>query len=318
MTNILVVGFYNKANIGDELFKDAFKQLFPQHSFTFVDRIDVAALADVQFVIFGGGSLLDGKPAISADALELLKTKTLLYIGVGAETAIHPIHIELIKQAKLVALRSNEGYEKVRLLCINTIVIPDLVFALTQRPIIPKRIPGSILVLPNISVVPNWQSKHWEHTHFENLRLEFSQVLDSCIEDGYTIRFLPFSTHPKSSDNAAATEIINSMKWRNENYKVSCAQTFAAITEMMSKFELVITARFHGIVLAEMLKIPYIAICHHDKLSSAAIQNGLYTSYYGMNKRCILDLIDQAQHITFSQTPGSFDELTNEVRSIII
>ena len=316
--NVLVMGFYGKQNLGDELFKDAFKTLFPQYTFTFVDHINASSLDGIQYVIFGGGSLLEGKPAITTDALELLKTKTLLYIGVGSETNTHPVHTDLLKQAKLVALRSTEGFEKIRTLCPNKVITSsDLVFAL-QSSIHSQANTGSLLFLPNVSITPQNHSKYWEHLHWQTFKLEMSQVLDRLVEDGYKIGFLPFCTHPKTSDVAAASELINAMKWRDERYIVSCKSDFASVCETMSKYEVIVSQRYHGLVLSEMLGKPYVAICHHDKLSTASVRNGLYTSYYGLNKKTMLDLIAQAKNVVIPKQKHSFDELIYEVSRIMV
>src|SRR5271166_5036299 len=80
----LVYGFYKTfphVNIGDHLFTHAFTHLFPDIDFQFTDHITVGMLRDTSIVIFGGGSFLDQAPDISPAALEILKTKTILYIS---------------------------------------------------------------------------------------------------------------------------------------------------------------------------------------------------------------------------------------------
>src|SRR5260221_8289725 len=106
--NILIYGYFtkDKGNLGDELFKEAFTTLFPNYNLTFTDHIENHHLNDVSAVFFGGGSFLFGKPNISNEALVILKNKKIFYIGVGTETDIHPIHIELMRLAKLIAPRS--------------------------------------------------------------------------------------------------------------------------------------------------------------------------------------------------------------------
>jgi polysaccharide pyruvyl transferase WcaK-like protein len=125
-------------------------------------------------------------------------------------------------------------------------------------------------------------------------------------------------THPKMSDHTMHSSIIGCMKWRDERFKILSNQDFVSVANLFSKYELIITQRFHGIILAELLKIPYIAICHHDKLSTSSIHNGLYISYYGLNKKTLLDMIDIAPNIEFVQKPGNFDELINAISSILV
>src|SRR5579885_2609789 len=100
---ILVYGWYNQGNVGDELFKEAFKHLFPEYQFIFIDKITKNSLKDVAAVFIGGGSFLYAPLNMEDGAFELLKQQKLFYIGMGPETAIHNEHVELMKGAKLIA-----------------------------------------------------------------------------------------------------------------------------------------------------------------------------------------------------------------------
>jgi hypothetical protein len=101
MTNVLVCGWYGDdgngiGNLGDDLFIRAFRALFPTLTLIFTASITADKLADVDAVFFGGGSFLGGAPSIAINAIPILKTKKLFYIGVGVESYIHPLHLELM------------------------------------------------------------------------------------------------------------------------------------------------------------------------------------------------------------------------------
>ena len=167
MSKILVLGWNGSGNIGDDLFEDAFSTLFPGHQFIYTQNISANILINIDCVFIGGGSLLDGEPAITLDALELLKNHNVIYIGVGAETNIHPVHIQLMKQAKLIAIRSNH-IDKIKQINPNVICIPDLVYALKSNK---QKIPikKSLLILPNIEVVPKGTDQNWKHSSWQIL-----------------------------------------------------------------------------------------------------------------------------------------------------
>src|SRR5271154_2781377 len=101
--NIFVFGFYRHKNIGDELFVEAFKQLFPHINFTFSDTITIDSIKSASAVFFGGGSFLNSELNISAGCLKLLKTLPIFYVGVGAETQISSSHEVLMRMARLIA-----------------------------------------------------------------------------------------------------------------------------------------------------------------------------------------------------------------------
>src|SRR4029077_8471427 len=147
MVSVLVYGWYEHENLGDQLFKLAFQKLFPAISFTFVDQIKLDALKGANAVFIGGGSFLFSDPNISQECFNLLKTKHIFYIGVGVETDIHPIHIELMRIAKLIAIRSDAGLNKVKPLNSNVIVIPDIVYCLDFEKRF-KPIEKSVLIIP--------------------------------------------------------------------------------------------------------------------------------------------------------------------------
>ena len=88
MKNIIVYGWYGQGNIGDELFADAFRNLFPDFNFTFVTKLNESILQKSDVVFFGGGSFLYAKPNISAADLEILKTKQIFNISFNSSTDI--------------------------------------------------------------------------------------------------------------------------------------------------------------------------------------------------------------------------------------
>src|SRR5271166_6394396 len=133
MKNILIYGFYYKNNLGDDLFMEAFEYLFPDLELFFTDSISVDKLLGMDAVFFGGGSFLLGNHNISTEAVTILKTKKVFYLGVGVETDIHPVHLELMSGAQLIATRSIDQVERLRTINPNVRFIPDLVYALQDK-----------------------------------------------------------------------------------------------------------------------------------------------------------------------------------------
>jgi len=287
---VLVYGWYRAGNAGDELFANAFRILFPEYQFNFVSKITEENLLNVEAVFFGGGSFLSGKINIQPNVKEILKTKKIFYIGVGAETAISSGHLELMAQAKLIAIRSPEQLEKIKAINENTIAIPDLVYALQGEVINSNKISKSVLVLPNIEVVPNHTHPHWKHSSWAYFKSEFSQFLDELVASGYNLSFFSMCENKSMSDAWAASEIINMMQKRSTNYQLPfISEEMGNLTQLLSQYEVIITQRFHGIILSEMMKTPYISVHHHDKLKFASPMNGISLPYYGIMKQNLLD-----------------------------
>lgn len=296
--NVLVYGWYHHQNLGDDLFMDAFKALFPNFNFNFVNQITSYNLQGIDAVFIGGGSLLGEVISVSDnETYDLLKQQRIFYIGVGAETDINVFHAELMARAELIALRSAVGLDKVLEINTNTIIINDLVYYLQPTKTIEPLI-KSVLVLPNISVVPNWNEPHWKHVAWEYFKTEFAQFLDNLINEGYLLNFLPLCTDSSLDDNLATAEIISRMVSRNHRYFLPKENTFSSITETMSRYSLIITQRYHGIVLAEMVNVPCLSIVHHNKLKRS---QGHELSFYGITKDKIKEQFDQLIHAEMTQ-----------------
>jgi len=312
---VLVLGWFNSGNTGDDLFTFAFQKLFPDIEFRFTSQLTEGNLADVETVIIGGGSILFKDIQASPAAVAALKTKKLLYVSVGAETNISPMHTELLKLAKLVAIRSND-LDKVKALNPNTIKIPDLVYALQDEVVSSPKLTKSVLVLPNIEVVPNHGDEHWKHASFDYFKSEFAQFLDVLASQGHRLNFFTMCQNDTMSDSWAASNIIGMMKKRSTGYQLSyVAGNIATLTSIMSKYSCIITQRYHGIILAEMMKIPYIAIHHHDKLKFATPMNGNLTSYYGMMKSNLLDNFNNLSQV--SGVSPNFADLVLQVNNVV-
>jgi len=318
MRKILVYGFYNKGSIGDELFVDAFKQLF-NYELIFIDRFTIKNLQQVDSVFIGGGSFLYSNLIIDADAIDILKQKKIFYIGVGPETKIHPIHIGLLSIAKLVAIRSSVNIDYIKTLNNNVIVMPDLVYYL--QPHIQKKIPNNktILFLPNIHVVPQNNDPQWKFAAWNYFKSEFSQFLDSLVDAGYSIETFAMCQNSKDNDYWAGTEIMNQMNKRKDNFFKFMVRDITTLSSIMSKYETIITQRFHGIVLSEMTKTPYLAICHHDKLKYHSPSNGIFLSFYGINKETLMRGFEQTKKIKFEQKIDLkiFNKLQNSISKLI-
>jgi len=284
---ILVYGYYGKSNLGDDLFADAFNKLFPTFQFVFSDNIKVDHLKDIDAVFFGGGSFLAESLKATPEAFEELKKRKLFYIGVGSETALDPRHQELMALAQLVAVRTDQNFDSIKELNSNSMVIPDLVYSLNGK-LSENKLDKSILVIPNILVVPKWNDPHWKHASWEYFKIEFAQVTDQLIRDGYRVDFLPFCENIYLNDSYAAGELISRSNTITEKKLHDKPNNFQAALDIISQYKLVVTQRFHGKILADLAEVPSLTIYHHDKLKGV---NSVSTPYYGASKATLLDNI---------------------------
>lgn len=322
MKNILVYGFYHHANIGDLLFVEAFRSLFPGFNFVFVDRIEAKDLQDVAAVFFGGGSFLLDRPYITDDALRLLKTKKIFYLGVGIETNIHPIHLQLMSKALLVATRSPDQVAKLKSINSNSLFAPDLVYCLQNQVVINPKHNNSVLVMTNISVVPRRDDPHWKHAAWNYFKSEFSQFLDWLIDGGYKLRLFSMCRDIQLNDDWASAELISHMSHRDSNHIIQqYPEGIVNITSLLSEYGTIITQRFHGIVLSEMIRVPYVAIHHHDKLKFSQPAEGKFLSYYNSSKHSYIEAFNQARCMNYDAVlpikSNEYEVLVNRVINLL-
>lgn len=284
---ILVYGWYYKNNIGDNLFIEAFQYLFTDLNFIFTDNITKDSLSNISAVFIGAGSFLNERPHITDEALSLLDQYKIFYIGVGVETDIHPIHLQLMAKAKFIAIRSND-LEKIKQINNNSIIISDIVYSLQDKIFLSKTIDKSVLVIPNICVVPGLKSEQWKHAAWMHFKIQFAQFLDLLIEQKYTINFLSMCQSNDQHDRGAAIEIINMMSTHKNDLLIPDNKyDIKSISSTISRYSVVITQRYHGHVLSNMVGVPNISIYHHNKLKLAS-----NISFYETSKNCLIEKIN--------------------------
>jgi polysaccharide pyruvyl transferase WcaK-like protein len=314
---ILVYGWYHQGNLGDDLFISAFKHLFPNYNLVFTSIITNQDLQNIDVVFIGGGSFLaEAINIVDSSVLEELKKKKIFYISVGTETNLHPHHQELMSVAKLIATRTAINIENIKKINSNVLIIPDLVYSLPAT-ISANKIKKSVLVIPNILVTPSWHDTYWKHAAWLYFKSEFSQFLDDLVNSNYTINFLPMCINDQWNDSHAAIEIINSMTHRSNDYLLDKKIDIKSVTKLISEYDLVITQRYHGAVLAEMANVPCITLCHHDKLKNSS---GLQLSYFGFSKNKISEQFYFALKYSNTNLPidrDIFDSLTQTVIALI-
>jgi polysaccharide pyruvyl transferase WcaK-like protein len=322
MPKVLVYGWYHQGNLGDDLFIEAFRYLFPNFDFVFTNSINSDKLEGVDAVFFGGGSFLLGRPLITDAALKILKSKKIFYLGVGVEADIHPIHMGLMVSAQMIATRSQDQLQKLECLNKNSLYVPDLVYSLRPEIQLSQKTSRSVLILPNISVVPRRFDPHWKHAAWTYFKSEFTQFLDWLVDNGYHPSFFAMCQGAEINDDWAAAELIGHMEKRHQRYLLTTRPTgIVEISKLISSFDAVITQRFHGIVLSEMTQTPYMGIHHHDKLKLCTPNNGLSISYYNNSKQPLIDAMHSVMKMSIpsndSEESTIFKAFTTEVINLL-
>lgn len=272
---VLVYGWYGHANLGDEAFKAAFKELWKNVHFTFTDRIP-KNVSDYNALWVGGGSFVDQKIP------NLLEANIPLgFIGIGIESTIHPDNMEALQKAKIVVVR-----DKISLSRFPTAhYLPDLVYS---RDLGYKHFPQSnqVTILLNSFLTPRRNETDWKSLPHPWFTLEFAKVCDHLMKEGYFINFVPMCTDPRIDDRRAAAYIVDKCDHIQKIKVWDSPLSEDDFCTILAKSKFVISQRLHGIIFSHVIGTPFVSLNCHDKMKEliADIEWTGYADYYGFTE----------------------------------
>ena len=276
---VLVFGWYDKNNIGDEAFKKCFTLLCPNTDFVFCDKIP-ENVNSYHCVFFGGGDLFDQV----IPGLEKINVPIGL-IGVGYGN-VHESNKWLFERADLVITRNPSPYLHCGDLCFS---LPPITRNVVKQ--------NHITVLMNDFLTPRKNSPDWIRESHNWFISEFSDALDGLVVNGNIVEFVPFCVNRGIDDRRAASYVISKMSKRDKvKWNVSEDIDFDKMTKIISQSSLVITQRLHGSIFSYMCNTPQVSINHHDKMHKFCEDRkiGSCLNYYGFNKELFLRQLNQS------------------------
>lgn len=185
----------------------------------------------------------------------------LVGIGVGPfngeEQSMENKTAALFSTAKFISVRDSFSYEKCREWNVQECILsPDLCYGMDVSQYHNKR-----TALKRIGIIV----RDWNHTATKNYYISIALFVNQLRKDGYDVKYI-------SLDKKSDKYWKNFFKEHNEEYIQWDADkmTFCEIYNLLSQFDLHVTARFHGAVFASLLHIPFITIGIEQKLSMIA------------------------------------------------
>ena len=255
--------------------------LFLVHSYRAVRTLDV-------LIISGGGQLSDlwrgpwSHPysIFQFCLLAKLAGRKLYVLNVGAGPLDHWLSKFFAKHAVQLAdycsFRDHESQALIRSLGVKseTHVYPDLAYALPIEEIVES--PVRVSSVPVVGLNPigfcdprNWARKD-EAIYREYLQkmVRFSAWL---LEQGHLLRIF---TNEASLDRHVIEDLIAELRSRTTPEMFgrifwNTSQTVNDVLREMSEFDFVVTSKYHGIVLSQVLGKPVISLSYHKKMDSA-------------------------------------------------
>ena len=145
--NILIIGNYKSTNAGDDLYKHILEKTYPQH--TFIPNYEVGDRKDIDFVIFGGGGILNNKKLARYElfkkyVIDMGVPGCVLSVGSVGTCVKQPFDniYPAFSKAKFITCRDKFAFNGLKKYNRITRLLPDLVWNhdITEKPRISNKL----------------------------------------------------------------------------------------------------------------------------------------------------------------------------------
>jgi polysaccharide pyruvyl transferase WcaK-like protein len=252
--NILVLGFYNRQNYGDDLYTSTIPIIFQKYPNIIINYISMDDLKEIpdntNIVICGGGEIIN-EYFMSKAVILLQKYYGPIYalsVGIDTNDSLKYLHLfdHVFMRSKFDADQASKEIGSK-----NVTYIPDIAF------LHPKQLPsinnnkykiGICLAQP----VFNNENRDILINNLKNVIIQWNATKN--IE----IHLFPFNTYnnPNESDLIINAELYNILKLQNisiYSYKNMNIKIFASMNFM-------ICMRFHSVILSTLYNIPFVPV----------------------------------------------------------
>lgn len=324
MKRILIFGYYNRQNWGDDVFEYVFKHhIFKDTTkyeliFKNLDELmtNTSLYKTVDTVIIGGGDVINSYFFDNEKLMfmrEVFEKKPIYFVGIGL-TYPNLINVIDIGDYFFMRNKTDEAHTKARYSDFYAQAIPDIAFNLISEASLtnfmkPQRAKKDIKKI-GISLPAPWLSKD------NNVILNKMCELATELANEHEVHFIPFDTSNgnTNSDVKMIQQIQNKLRDVNNIYYIIPNTTvegnFQQITthEMIDYFkniDLVICGRFHATILSIITNTPFVCIYASQKLEN------LRKDLNGIGKFIKLETDENNKPINFPKT-----EIMESVRNV--
>lgn len=270
---VFVYGWYGHGNAGDESYKLSFRQVWPQHEFTFGETPEGAY--DVK--VIGGGDV------VRQSALQKIKPDIAVSVTITAQSLcpeIYDLQHIYVRDEQSAAVLQEFGYTKYTYL-------PDISIILQGNRVKTNKIG----IISNAHLLPTPGFKYQDRLFFD----KFVQDMAALSDISGPVTFIPFST-AAPWDDRVTNGLINSQcqNWKKNDVIYEPCSVKATI-DKICECDLVITTRFHGLIFALGNHVPVITLSFHDKFSGFCKSiDQPYLDYYNYTYKQLLQAVETA------------------------
>jgi polysaccharide pyruvyl transferase WcaK-like protein len=268
---IFVYGWYNHDNLGDESYKSSFKKTWPEHEFTFSDRVLDEDVDKYELCIIGGGDVIREKSLKHISRLNCPKISISVTItSLSLFPDIHILDHIYVRDMSSYNNLIKFGYDKVT-------YIPDISIILEGNKENGDRLISRLFEKNNCdkynkvyTIVVNSHLVGNSTTSFKDKIMFFKMTNDTveCIDNTpASFLFLPFSTSLPWDDRISNGLVNSYSKFYKKNCVIYDNLSVSDSIDIISASDMIISSRFHGLIFGLGNNIPTVTISFHDKMS---------------------------------------------------
>ncbi len=318
--NIIVTGYYEEKNLGDDLFEKIGKQIFSNekikqkiNKIEFM-KIDKITSNDVYFncdklILFGGETMND----YFLDKIILFKKKNpnseIHAFGVSCNQDYKTIQNKINIFDKIIFRNKKDCEYFEKRLGKYVQYTPDIVFTMKyKKPLInhKRKKAGFFVAMPLYCNL----SKKDKEIYLNNIR----ELINNLIKKSYRIYFFPMCCNEKANEDdliliKKITEVYN----HDILKKFKFFESNTRICKYIQKMKINFCWRFHSVVLSIIYNIPFIAFSETPKVQNILKDYNLEMLKYNLQKledkeECISYLLTNRKNIL-----NTLDKLYNEL-----
>lgn len=313
-----VVGWYDKNNIGDEAYKLAFEELWPDANFVFTDQ----PIKEADEYVIGGGDVLSHD--MISNMHSFIKDTSIMSVSFPPKEVG-----SLLSEAKRIWVRDAYSVNNAAKSGIDASLIPDFAFALKSYPNVGKEILTThfkanrldlyskrIGVVLNSHIFAGHDTLASSYAQSERLAWDLASLIDTFPA---SFVFIPFGTSMPWDDRTAAANVASKCKFWKKNCIIYDRLSVQDTLDLVSSLDCLISTRLHSSIFATICGVPFVDITHNHKnpnFLSFIKQVHNRIQYRSFCKEMVRDMlkvrIDRPSYFSDPLT-----EKTNEFRSIL-
>lgn len=323
MKKILILGYYNRNNLGDDVFEYVFdhflktkmKDLPIEYTITNLDDIDSIPV-DTDLILFGGGDLINDYFIHKFNAVNKTKVCPTYAISVGIpypklidehymdpfDVIIHRNKSDHSKLATMYGEHRVKHFPDLSMLLprlhhdLNSTYLPEPEDATASQKRIGVCLSKSIYSSKDPSkyntIIENLATFFLRVANIEKKKKStlFSKCMgkNTTVEYEYELIFIPFCTdsNPNQNDNEINKDIYTLIQRFKRCYNVKLVTNPLNVTEIIpifNSFDLTICTRFHAHVFSAMCNVPMLSVYSSRKVENLLEELNLTEYAYKMD-----------------------------------